>query len=324
MEEVPRNPEEISRWILQTIQRSRNPKGLAILIARSGGGSKGLSEVKQDLFALRETFNKLNFTIMGLLNPIKIQLVAVIMSVMSLQDCGIKWPSSWKRIVVAYSGPGHEVVVEKPASVNDSEEKITIDDIVYALTDCKQEQLMAIPKIFFMDYDRGIGLDTGLELVSRGSGSRTDTTPHSNPFQIQQVVARGNGNRIPSRGNYLKAYATQAGMKSHSSHEGSCWIQMISKFLVDENLIDLDVENIFKRVNFAIIRQMGSTRMHFLQQPEYISTLNEDVKLLKEAREGRLYTAQSLQLYFYDFNSQNFGTSGIEVVSLQPPIDAPL
>ncbi len=42
------------------------------------------------------------------------------MSVMSLQDCGIKWPSSWKRIVVAYSGPGHKVVVEKPASVNDS------------------------------------------------------------------------------------------------------------------------------------------------------------------------------------------------------------
>ncbi len=275
MEEVPKDPKAIPGWISRAIKASQSPRGLAVLIGLGTGTcSKGMPKVNPDLSALKQAFNVLKFTVVALQNPAQMQLEVLINCIMDLPDCGNQWPSSWKRIVVAYTGPGPDIVVVGPKP---HVKKITIDHIMDAVLSCPTQEFMSVPKIFFMDYDRGGVADSGFELVSRGAGDK-------NPFKIPKQKNFGKGNRrIPSRGNYLIAYSSVSWNKAFSNCDGSCWIQTLSKFLTEGDLIDDDVENVLKKVNIFLIKEMASLKMP-LQQPEYISTLNEDVKLLKEAK----------------------------------------
>ncbi len=281
MEEVPKDPKAIPSWISRAIKASQSPRGLAILIGLgTRADPRKMLKVNRDLFALKETFNKLKFSVLELQNPTQNQLEVLINSIMDLSSIGIEWPSSWKRIVVAYTGPGLDIESESDVK------KTKIDHIIDAFISCQTQEFMVTPKLFFMDYDRGGVVDSGFEVVSRGLSIETGAGAcgDQNPFKIPKQKYYGKGNRrIPSQGNYLMAYSTVSGKISCSNHNGSCWIQTLSKFLIEVDLINLDIENVLKRVNMFLIKEMDSSGM-LLQQPEYISTLNEELKLLKEAK----------------------------------------
>ena len=281
----PRNCLEIPEWINKAVRASQCPNGLALLIAaNSSVGPKKLQHVTHDLSVLKDTFKKLNFTILSMNNPTMELLVEVTKSVNNLSNCGIAWPPSWKRLVVAYSGSDATIAYVK----SKESEKITeikIEDIKNVLIDTRQEELLNIPKLFFLDCSRGTIFDSGIERVS--------TDAFSDP---SRMVCRGGG-RVPSGGNTLVAYSTRPGMMSCLAREGSgsYWIQMLSSSLIRDELIDHDIEGVLKEVNISLIERMFQDR--FMQQPEYTSSLNEHVKLWKEAKEV-LGMLQWLEKYY--------------------------
>ena len=283
--------------IIRIIRESRalyEPRRIAILIGNASPAvllEKSKEDVDQDLAALSGTFTELKFTVLVLPNFSESQIQQVVGSVSNFTKCGIAWPPSWKRLVVVYSG----------SLLKQSKAGISIEGIVDIFVNSVQEELMGIAKLFFLDYSRDtvFGMSPSLSqsnddhiLVARGessdkgtgNGDGNATQNGTNGLTARggsKVVARG---QIPPGKNYLVASSTQKQMKSYlnsGSRGGSCWIQKLCEALVREDLIECDIEGVLKEVNISLIRKNIS------QQPEHISSLNEYVKLLKEAKEGK-------------------------------------
>jgi len=292
------DPSKIPESILRIIQESEvqyPPRGLAILIgnaSRAAFSEKNGEGVLKDLAALRDTFTKLNFTVFVLHNFSEAQIKEVVKSIDNLTSRGIAWIPSWKRLVVAYSGS----VTRKPPQVG-----ISIESIIDAFVNSVQEELRSIAKLFFLDYSREVfNLSSSATqnddciLVARGESTLQEEL-HSDKGDCDapqkggdSLTARG-GSKLVARGqippgrNYLVAYSTQKQMKSYVDNRngGSYWIQALCEALLRDDLIDCDIEGVLKEVNISLVKEK------LPQQPEYISSLNEHVMLLKEAKGGK-------------------------------------
>ena len=266
----------IDTWMCKAINKDGNfINGLAIIIGSKNScipGHKPLHGVVHDVEKLRETFSKLRFTTLCLLNPTKKHIVEVIKYTSKLDADAIRRPESWKRIVVTFSGHGGENYLCTYDDTIDLDE-----DIVTPLLAKNSETLAFIPKLFFIDACRGDKVDTGVSIIDR--------------FSRGGLQSRG-VTKVPSRGDYLIACSTLKGMKSFEKPEnGGCWMQALTEKLLSFELINESIEGVLKEVNKILTGCYSSPSMsQVFQQPEYTSTLKNDIKLLQEAKgEGFLF-----------------------------------
>ena len=262
---------DIEQWILTQISSSHPstlpPNGLAVLVGCKTSfnrNHKRLGGVEQDLKSLKDAFSQLLFTTLPLFDPTADHVKKVIKTVCNLQKCGIRQPNSWKRVIVTFSGHGDKThLYTKDAKIK------LHSDIMDPLIDCKENLMVGIAKLFFIDACRGCSQDYGIDLSDlhyRGE---------------QTFVPRGE--RVPTKGNYLVAYSTLLGMEAlESAERGGCWMQLLSKMLLHPSMVEKSVTEVLMEVNGKLLKWLNATDIA-LQQPELTSTINEPILLQKEA-----------------------------------------
>lgn len=259
----------ILSWMMDTVIRPSEcnfSNGLAIIIGCTNSCKRDhppLKGVQADLHNLMKTFKLLKFMILCLDDPTTEHIKNVIACTSDLKRNGIKLPDSWRRIVVTFSSHGDEKFLYARNSYIDLKE-----DIIIPLMPENAKELAEIPKLFFIDACRGPDVDEGVDI--------------SNLFHRQGPVARGS-ERVPSRGNIFIAYSTLLGMRSFEwPVKGGYWVLMLCEELVNEENIHITIPDVMTRVNRKLI-DFSNIHDIPLQQPEFKSTLSDDIKLLKEA-----------------------------------------
>jgi len=258
----------IDQWIHTQIAVSSSPppNGLAILVGCKNScklGHKTLQGVQRDLKSLKDAFSKLLFTTLPLFDPTAEHVRIVINRVCNLLNFGINQPSSWKRVIVTFSGHG-----DKTHLYTKNDKLVLESDIVDPLINSKADLMVGRAKLFFIDACRGTSQDYGIDLSSlRYRGEQT-------------LVARGE--RVPKEGNYLVAYSTLLGMESLESELGGCWMQLVSEMLLDPSMLEKSITDVLVDVNSKLLKMLNAIGCG-LQQPVMTCAINEPIHLQKEA-----------------------------------------
>ena len=264
---------------------SKSPAhGLALLIGcKTSFNPKHspLEGVEGDLYLLKNTFSKLGFDTVNLLDPTREEIIKVVDLIarkfpVPMQNNTMH--PSYRHIVVTFSGHGDLCqVFSKNSSLNLKEE------IVNPLVNTDP----VVSKLFFVDACRGDKIDPGIgynirDFIDGGSPGR--------------IVARGaNEIRLPSRGNYLLAFSTLPGMKSFEDNEcGSFWMQLLCRALLenDGKSSILDLLTVVNQKLILKFNEMIST----LQQPIFMSCLNDVIRFERTYVEGNLLSKQVLTI----------------------------
>ena len=251
---------QLESWFCSAVRETPVSNGLAIIIGCTSSfqHQEPLYGVKKDLTALLMTFRRLMFATLCLNNPTSSLIKEVIQHVSRLAI-----PGSWKRIVVTFSGHGKRNCL----CANDDSVDLQ-KDIVNPLLPERARSLAHLSKLFFIDACRGPDFDPGIEITWQSPGG---------------VVARGGQTRVSSRGGNLIACSTLKGMQSlEANTTGGFWMQLLASQLVDESNIEKTIYDILTRVN-EHLEELCLKFDWVMQQPEFNTTLNRDVKLLYEA-----------------------------------------
>ena len=261
------NLTDLDGLFLKAIQDAPVSNGLAILIGCTKSykpGQRPLQGVVKDLDSLEGTFKWLMFATLRLDDPQSELIKRVIKHVSRFNNNALQLPPSWRRIVVTFSGHGFSEDDHNYLCAKDGRIDLHVD-IVEPLLPQNAEYVAQLSKLFFIDACRGDLRDKGIEIRWPSLGDR--------------VVARGGPIRVSSRGGCLIACSTVRGYQALEDRDsGGIWMQMMCKELTSESNINETVLNIMIQVNREI------SKRKWKQQPVFECTLNEDVKLLHEAR----------------------------------------
>ena len=144
-------------------------------------------------------------------------------------------------------------------------ETVNVLDILCAFLPERTPQNGSIAKLFFIDACCGKQANTGL-IVPRG-GKEMETL------------------RIPKQGNFFLAYSTTPNHLSYEERpKGGIWITTLAEKLCHRNA---SVPDVLIEVNQELIlKYQKSSYAFFIQQPEFISRLNEPVNLFRDAQDA--------------------------------------
>lgn len=206
-----------------------------------------------DAESMKSTFECLNFAVHYNSNTTRKELLDILHVVASYK----KYPSSYRRIVVVFSGHG----TINQQLITEEGEPITVEEMLAVFYPETAPNLGGIPKLFFIDACRGDTGDPGV-VVPKG---------------CEDVTLR-----VPHHGNFLIAYSTMPNYKSFEQKgKGGIWMTSLAAKLRDE---DASVLDILTKVNEELIARFQSLEMQMcVQQPELHSCLNEEVNLWREA-----------------------------------------
>lgn len=180
------------------------------------------------------------------------------------------YPASYKRIVVVFSGHGTS---QQQLYANDGV-PFFMQDMVSLLSPRQAPHLGNTPKLFFIDACRGKLKDQGIYIAAKGG---------SNDVQDTIAIPKGgsicNLLRVPSEGNCLVAYSTLPEHMSFESSGGGLWMSCLADQIttVDKTITDILIDvnrELIKKFNFGLPG---------IQQPEYVSQLNETINFYAEA-----------------------------------------
>ena len=188
-----------SRSVAQVVKEQPQANGLALIISNDYSHTKGLTTLIgtiKDNTNMKNTFEELSFAVINDHNVTYSKMLALISSVVSFKH----YPSSYKRIVFAFSGHGKDDYL---LYTNDNEP--TTIDTKYILEQFSEPPHLAeIPKLVFIDACRGDLPNPG-RLVSKGGKN------------ISRI--------IPAGGSWLVAYSTLPKQKSYEEQgKGGMWM----------------------------------------------------------------------------------------------------
>lgn len=178
-----------------------------------------------------------------------------------------KYPDTYKRIVIVFSGHGTS---NQKLYANDGA-TFSIEEVVSLFSPKKTPHLGSIPKIFFIDACRGKRIDEGT-YVPKGDAAT------ARGGRIVEYL------KVPSMGNCLIAYST---LPEHLSYEhkgqGGLWMSCLADKIVS---VDKSITDVLIDVNQELMMRFNTER-HILkdaiQQPECITRLNEPINFYAEA-----------------------------------------
>ena len=251
-------PDEHHAALLELIRANPTANGLALIVAnrRETHGLKPLLGVENDFKTMTSTFKQLKFAVFpGLFDVSSEYLMSLLRTVARYS----RYPDSYRRLVFTFSGHGllHRICTH----TGDLEIQSFID-----LFEPEAAPLLGnIPKFFFIDACQG------------------DTEMH--PI----VVPRGGrniGTLSAPRGNYLIALSTLPQFMAFETKEsGGIWMSILSqKLLTSYSTVSVVLEEV--NIEMKARLQLHSQGRP-CQQPLMSSTINESVKLLVEAGNGK-------------------------------------
>ena len=252
--------------VLEVIQENQTANGLALILTNSYDTCHRLDTLtgtRSDGDSMKKSFQTLNFSTCHHHNLPKEATLQLLYSVANYHQ----FPPTYRRIAFIFSGHGaadHKLYTGEGETIN-------VKDILTAFFPERAPRSGNIAKLFFIDACRGKQSNSGV-IVSR-SGR-----------EIQTLT-------VPKHGNFLVAYST---IPDHLSYEerakGGIWITSLADKLCHRNA---SVHDILSEVNSELIsKYQKDCYANFVQQPEFISRLNEKVNLFAEAKSASMGVAQ--------------------------------
>lgn len=246
--------------VLQVIQDNQTANGLAVILTNSYEGCsrlETLSGTKADGERMRGSFQLLNFSTHHEHNLPKAATMQLLYNVANCKE----FPPTYRRVVFVFSGHGG---ADHKLYTSDGE-TVKVSDILSAFFPERAPLNGNMAKLFFIDACRGKQANSGV-IVAR-SGREIETLT------------------IPKQGNFLVAYST---IPDHLSYEerskGGIWISALAEKLCKRNA---SVHDVLSEVNRELVNKyQKASYAGFVQQPEFISRLNEPVNLFREAQEA--------------------------------------
>ena len=245
--------------IQETISTKPNANGLAVIISNDHkGGSGNLKELpgtRSDAASMKSTLDKsLNFAVHHEHNVSLRTLRSLLTTV-----AGRGYPPSYRRVIIVFTGHG-----TKGLLYTNDEKTVKIDEMLTTFSPDRARNIGNIPKLFFIDACRG---DEGTKsaLVPRGEKGAT----------LAETVS------VPNESNFLVAFATLSNCKSYETRMGGTWMTMLAEQLKQ----NASICDILTFVNKELMKSYQACHKDTpLQQPEFISRLNEPVNLYVEAQ----------------------------------------
>ena len=254
--------------VSEVISQYSKANGLAIVISNDYMNSQlvPLPGTHNDSKVMSESLSQLNFAVVCRHNVKKRDLVHLVEDVTS----GVSFPPSYRRIIFAFSGHG----TKDNFLCTQEAERFCIIELLEMFLPVRAPHLVDVPKLFFIDACRGGKTDPGVP-VARGEG---------------YFLSKGGSGvklvRLPSHGNFLLAYSTIPNYKSFELEgKGGIWMTALASKILGE---DKSICDILTGINkdFTELYQDSWEACGCVLQPEFVTTLNEVVNLLREAREG--------------------------------------
>ncbi len=252
---------DTAQLLQQSINLRPAANGLAIIVANERSTlpeTKDLPGVRNDLEAMKNTFEELRFATFPIVNATMDQIRDVVSAATARTT---EYPPSYKRIAFVFAGHGSE------GSIHTHTGPVDLQNYVFG---CFQPgeaaHIGSIPKLFFIDACRGDIIEQGVQVpISRGANNTA---------------------KIPSIGNYILACASLYGTQSFERSDytgdlgpGGFWIQRVAKELLQSG----SVLDILTRVNRLVMQDFAASGSEVLQQPILESTLHEPLHLMDEA-----------------------------------------
>lgn len=244
----------------QVIADNQTANGLAVIITNSYEGSQcrrlePLLGTKSDGDRMKESFLKLNFSICRHHNLSKEATMQLLYSAATYEP----FPPSYRRVAFVFSGHG----AADHTLYTGEGDTMKVSDILMAFFPERAPRNGNIAKLFFIDACRGKQTNSGVIVPRSGREIKTLT--------------------VPKHGNFLVAYSTTPDHLSYEERaKGGIWITSLADKLGRKNA---SVHDILVEVNSELVsKYQKSSYANYVQQPEFISRLNESVNLYKEAK----------------------------------------
>ena len=251
--------------ISRKIRNQPNANGIAVIFsndyqsATAGRHSlKELSGTEEDGKKMEHCFESLNFATYYDHNVSRKGMLDVVSYIAGYT----RYPTSYKRIVVVFSGHGTS---GQTLYTNDSK-TVKVEDIIAPFDPARAPVIGNIPKLFFIDACRGDAANPGT-MVPKGA----------------KVLDTLN---VPQKGNFLVAYSTLPEYKAYEeSKKGGVWITTLAEILRSKSK---SVCDILTEVNKTLVTKYQEEIFKgYIQQPEFVSSLNEVVNFRAEAQKAR-------------------------------------
>lgn len=247
----------------RTIQSHSHASGLAVIFSNDYKAAKGVHGLKEltgtveDGKKMENCFESLNFATYYDRNVSRKGMLDVITHVAKYT----RYPPSYKRIVIVFSGHG---TTGQKLYTNDAG-TVNIEELLAPFDPTRAPAIGNIPKLFFIDACRG-DCDNPGSVVPRG-GKVLDTL------------------KVPQKGNFLVAYSTLPEYKSYEEKKGGIWITTLAEKLRSKSK---SVCDILTEVNTELLKKyQDGVYRGYIQQPEFVSRLNEVVNFRAEAQKAR-------------------------------------
>ncbi len=241
-----------------TVSSRPTANGLAVIISNDYATCRGLKELNGtfvDADLMKATFKNLKFATLHWHNVTRSELIMLLERIASFR----RYPPSYRRIGIVFSGHGTS---DHKLYAQDGKE-VKLDDMFKKFSPETAHHLGSIPKLFFIDACRGDARGRGAMVPKGGEEKKAIIVPHE--------------------GNFLVAYSTIPGHLSYEEEgSGGVWMSLLARKLQSE---DASVLDILTKVNAELVEKYQEPGwVGYVQQPELVSRLNEEVYLLREAR----------------------------------------
>ena len=258
--------------VATTVESQAGANGLALILCNDYATTSPCLNLVQlpgaitDGQKMKDSFTKLNYATILKCN-LAMQGVVDILREISRHN---SYPRTYRRIVVVFSGHGTS---GQQLYANDGN-TFTIKDMVMLLGPRQAPHLGNTPKLFFIDACRGNFKDQGI-YIPKGEVVVPKDVPVPKGGNVLDSI------RVPSEGNCLIAYSTlPEHLSFESASEGGLWMSCLAQKVVTMNKT---VTDILIDVNRELIEKFNYDGLKEIQQPEYISQLNEPINFFAEA-----------------------------------------
>ncbi len=241
--------------VQQTISQMPKACGLAIIVSNGYSETNSpLPGTYQDAMKMKKAFSDLQFATHLEHNVIKDR-----MEKLAAEAAKSKFTNSYRCIAFVFSGHGQDA----NHIISEDEMLVNIQELINQFLPVSAPVIGRIPKLFFIDACRGADRMVGL-LIPKG-------------FKPSDKMT------VPPEGNFLVAYSNMPGYVSYEvqggagSSGGGLWMSTLAKYLPTS---DEDIGATLTLVNKELMGRFQSKHgAKAIQQPEYMSRLNDLVKL---------------------------------------------
>ena len=257
------------------IRVNRASKGLAVIITNDYADSHycTLGGTVKDGERLKGAFEKLEFDVCWKHN---VKLTDIQLLWQEIKSFNFESVKHYKCIAFVFSGHGEPEGSNGKLIMQDGEKIDICDDFISPVLPESARKIGDIPKIFFIDACRGDNVTQTVDVPKHTTGKGSPSSGGS--AEVRKGCHDIDLRKLPKKGNFLAAYSTLPGCKSHDIVEkGSLWLDILARKLPVKQA---SIDDVLTEVNGELLTLYQTEDNYEFQQPEKLSRLNKILYLL--------------------------------------------